>query len=1340
MQSSVSIFGRVLGVESAQVTMLGGGQTVNYATLLRAKRADLIRALVRCEAISKRIQVPDKVGACTELVDMAISAADLSESGDQFTLSWLMIIQQLQKIAPVDATHLVMHYALAAVSHVIGSRATSQALLGLDFLVSLNDFSQHRAMMVSTSASSAKAVCAELAAMQGFAGWNTVDLVKLESVLARMLEEWTNMRVTGALASELDYVRLFVQRVVASVSAPPDFWEMLLAKLERHQSASSPRGHYCALSGATECLLAAVPRFDFLMLFCQEFARKFPGASSVLHLLAVKMVLDARPSASLSVRFHQAINPSSLAEAGFEPAAAEVARVQTVDALREQVERVQLDWMSGAWSWFALIGRLVGDTRVIEGEARQAIDRLASQLIEGAGNEQSRARLDRQLAALLREAVVSAAIIDDPVSARLRFRVRVVPYLDLDQDSSIWKKFRQISAGLAQIEVKTAAAKQLHSRSAPLLRTVSAIAHDLLSAPRSAPFDDETLAAWAIDAAGATRGDIAAMLISIAAGHRLFGEEAATHCTRFLISLLFWHERAPQAPALRACYCQVLQHLEAHDAAAASVLQVVIERITSCCVAVRLPAEINAIAAAVSEVGPRAYQKHGGDFPQDIPAIGSEQAWQLGIADNTFNLGRISYLLSRGAPDMRHDLMFWWTSVVAKHITRVPRPFMACNLKLVLQELLARMSSDESFVVFEPLSSLYNATFGVTIRSSSSKHNLFSPLMMQGTGWQMAFGQPCALPSRSTKATIESLVACAPEPIRMLAADVIEDLLECGDQELVWCKHHPAIYALMHDTSAPSIEACWMEWQDQVIAKLPGSNAAWGLQILRDGHAVLQQVAFARRLASGGSDLAEAIANRLDGSRKNWLYEASEVQPVRVFLARLGVTLLSEPASVAALNVQRLLWCAAPVLRAESAVGARQLWLAVDETLRPLLDQVEQPALNRLTTQGLAAAGCLAGATEYVKAVLLADAASFSESYDEEQRWRETVGALIVAAGTPDCAPVSGTMLVRRLVFASNVIGGKSPKEWGEAKSALDASQMSLISDDIREQLDVRHSQIVSALMDLVRFREAGPVEAAHLWGAAFAGVPHCQSQWRLASVISHVETRSLSATHSEAFVNAITRTGIPDADFCSTVNSTLDKLKQVSIPIELKRRRLLGARIVELGANVSRSVTRAMWYLQTESLMASEGALAYCFEQMGGWHVAGELALRRSEILCIVDAKFQRDFSPQQAKFCNELLAPALSRMFEAVDLVESGGRYEQEVALQLVEAQASIPVYRLVRLVLFQTAAAQVGYLSMPVGSDARNFFRSKVFTSYWVQVERAVDHLLTSLKYLPSPERVA
>jgi hypothetical protein len=1327
MSGVPSIFSRVLGIDAAQVAMLGGNErATDYAGLLRAKRGELIDALVRCEPIASRIDVPDKRGACTELVDMAIAATENHGQADKFALSWQMLVQQLQKIARADSTHLVMHYALAAVSPVLGSRVSAQALLGLDFLVSLGDLSRHRAAMVRNLASSAKTICAELAAMQARADWGDVDLAKLENLLTRMLDEWTSMRVTGALASELDFVRLFVDRVVSQVSAPPGLWEMLLAKLERLQSASSSRGHYCVLSGATECLLAAVPRFDFLRVFGDEFSRRFPKTTGVLHLLFAKMVLDARPASDLSVRFHQAINPASLVEAGFAPDVADAARTQVVEALRTRVERVQLDWMSNAWSWFALIGRLTGETTEMESESQQAVARLASQLVEGAGDEKSRMRLNRQLSALLREAVISAAIIEDPLNARLRFRSRVAPYLDLEHDANIWKKFRQVSAGLAQIEIRADGARQLHARSAPLLKSAADIAQDIL---RAAPIETTIAARLATDSPGFTRGDLDAMLLALTAGQRLYGDDAKTYCAKFLTSLLFWHGRPPEVSVLKDGYRQLLASIESRDDPAVAVLRDLSKQIPSCCVAVVLLPQISSIATTISSIGPLAYAKHAESVPSDVPSIGLKQSWELGVADNSFTLGRIAYLLSRGRSDITVDLMFWWSSVLAKQITKVPRPFMACNLKLMLQELLSRMTSDEAFIVFDAVSHLYASTFGVSLRSSSKKPNQYAPLLARGSGWIAAFGTAPAPPARVTKSAIDGIVEHAPQPLREFAELMVDALSKLGDQELAWSHQFPSLFSLMHHSTPSTVEGQWLAWQDQLIAKLPVSHAALGLQILREGHCALQDVALGRCLVDGASVIAEQLARTLYGDGKQGEVEPSITSALEAFVGRLGVILLSDPPSTAVLNIHRLVWCNAELLRIRDVASAYALWFGIEGILRPILGRAELAALNRLIAQCIAAGRLFANASEYVASNLMAEAAVFSESAEEEQQWRDTVIALIVSAATPDIAPVPGTMLLKRLALCSSVIGDKSAQEWGAIRNALDANMSAQLSEELRERMNARYGQITTTLMDLARFRDAGAIEAAYQWGAAFAGVARCQVLWRLQSFVAHADAQSVATTHSEAFADAITRIGVPSAELCAKLGNDLSALRQTPMPPQLRRRRLLGFSRIEIGEATARALDRVFWLLRIEMAFASQNAVAHAFEQLGGAHASAALAIQRESLIDLCESKAQVDLTEVQRAMLGTQVADVLNQLLAATLLFDRR-QYSEQL---LSKVMGTVSTERLTATrVWSQTVAALGGYLYKLPDNDMRGFLKASVFADQWPVVESSVKQLLTSAKF--------
>lgn len=1311
----------------ARSNLAGGELATDTTAFLRGKRDEIVAALLRYEPVLSRIEAPDKALACSQLVDLAIAANDQSNETEQFALPWVMVVQQLQKFSRAESVHALLSYALAAVAPVLGARMSTQAHLGLLCLSQLDAVGQLRSGMVRNSSACSVVVCEELRRIQTQQDWSGVDFSKLENLLASMLESWTNTRVNSPLAAELAYVRLFIERVVCVLEAPQSLWELLLAKLDRYQSANTEKIYFCALSSATECLLAAIPRFDFFRIAAAEYALQRGSSGVARDLLFIKLAFDARPAGELSIRFHRAIEPSALADADAEFANEMAANAgnKLIEVMRSRVERVQLDWLSEAWHWLTRLAQLSEEAASAELQTEQALTRLASQLVEAAGDAQSFTRLKVQLSALLREAVISAAIVTDPIRARERYRIRVAPFLDLERDPTVWRKFRQIGAGLGQLDISGTRAGDLQSRTTQVLAATAEIAKEILrerylaaATPGEPPRVSRLL----------SEGDTDALGLAAVVGLRLHGENAVSFAASSFVALLASRRNVPPATALRDGLHRVSDATLQRDEAVSKVLRDLSDRAAICRAAAALPACINEIAADVSIAGASTYAKNGRSILIAGTSIPITNAWELGVADNTFTLSRVAFIAARGDNNVTADLSFWWSTVLAKRISRVPRDFMAHNLQILLLVLLTRFSTDEAFSIFRAVSSLYITTFGVKLRNNSPRPDLYAPLTVCGEGWLKAFGPMAAPTPQSISQAAENALNLAPEMLVELGEVAFESTARQGDQEWVWARLHPHFFALMEASSPATMEAEWLAWEDRVLTQLAVSQAAYALQILRDGHMTLQNIALGRCFILHEVPITDYLTAKLGGSVLP-IHAGGRTrhEAIKIFLLRIGATLLSEPTSLAYIAVARHMMAFARELALHDANSIERFWLAIDEGLRPLLGTAELAAFNRLLAQTLMTAEGMGDVLDFVGEALLGKEHFFCDASEEERLWREALGGLLVAAATPDFAPMSGQMLLRRVVLSANMVGGKSAQDWKQVKDVLDQRVGGALTERFRERFVARTGQATSALGDLARFADAGALESPHLWGAAFAGVADCQLLWRLASFVAQTESKVAANTHSEAFVDSITRTGVPTADICSRLATQLAALQRSPIPVEFKRKRLLlSATRYTLGEITARSVDRALWVFCISRTFYSDGAMMHGFEQLGGSHPSGANTAQVSNLAILLDPKVRADSGPGASiEILNEFVVP-LERYLKGARLF--GQRAHVESILTTVfdsEPQSAAQVAAL----WFHAASASAGYTYKLPDHDVGRFLRDIRFGSAWARADAALIDLLPS-----------
>ncbi|MGL4574123.1 MAG: hypothetical protein ACRCV9_04950 [Burkholderiaceae bacterium] len=1320
MNSRTSVFNLILGRDVARLAMLEGGERLqSRADSLRAKRDELIDALKSFEPFAERIKVAERRAACMQLVDMAISAAeafDSADGSDRSMLTSISMMQQLQKITPGSGIELMTQYAFAACAPVVGARYASQAHVHLDQVNGLTLLSRNRTIVGAYHAAAAKAVCGELAAMnQNDSRWGTVDLSRVENALSQMLDEWSTMPVGSMVAAQLDFIRLFVQRVVGALDANVGFWEMLLLKLERYMARQGERLHYAPISTAIESLLAATPRFGFLRLFSEQFAVEFPNANALLHLLLVRMVLDARAKGNLTRRFGALVNPLALLEAGFQPDKAELASSRMKAVLRDKVERAQLDWMTDAWQSLIAIGQAVPDSAQLIKDARPAIERLASQLVEGVSDSAGRKRVIFQLEGLLTEALICGSVSQDPLEARARFRSTVAPYLDVERDPGIWKKHRQISAGLMQLEVESTAAQRLYAKAQTLLAEIANIVPDLLGISldwvgKTLAKDDKALPSHFL-------GDATCMVVTAIIARRLYGERGQPAIGRSLTQLLFAHNQRPNLANLRADFLALAVKLESSEAPReiVALLRGAVQRMPSYTSAVRLISEIDDIATAISESGPPRYAEHLRTNPADEPRGGSAKSWQLGVADNTFSMGRLAYLLMRGVDDVSNDLNFWWSIGVAKNITAVPRPFMAMNLKIMLQELVGRMPSDEAFTIFAPISSLYKSAFGVAIEDTGSNLALFAPARMRGAWWEAVFATSVTTSAvgRHYEAAEQLFEERAPALLHQVATGLVTSFSQLGDEELVWQRLMPAMFSAIEQFGAAQVERAWLEWIDRARSDLPLGAAAFWVHMLSNGLNLLRQVAFARQIAQRAAKFSADLQPRMASVWGSDQKANELIGAVAVMVSRLSVTLLSEPPSLATTNVlRRLILTGGPAFDLTSEQWNR-FWVAFDDTVRPKLDVCEQAGLNRWITQQLGSVQWLPEISKYVVATLLDPQPVFAESMQEESDWRECISSLLVSAATPDYLPVAGSMMVRRLLLSSPVLGNESAKSWNERRQALEQTYEESFSPSLREAMAASHGQLVAGLLDMGRIREAGALEPAHQWGVAFSSVQACQFSWQLSSFARQYDSEKFVATHDDTFAAMATRTQAPDARRCDYIASQVKAARTFACPAVLRRKKLFGSDEVKLEGAFSTQIPRMVWAASVRSALGGHRVREAIFEFTGAWHSESDLMRNLDNVNALFDPKFDSSFSGTDSTLLQKTLLPAMPAIVASAKAFSERVSIARDAAKQ-APAQTSGAMALVAYGITMQLCQLGSGLIDPPQERTVGEFLRVQLFAN--------------------------
>jgi hypothetical protein len=1350
-QEPEGLFAKLLQPDLKMTAALGG-RTDAIVSIedLRAQRGSLAILLSQSEDFRRALDDTNAVD-CASLVDSAIASLSRALTGERGSAPWLPLMNELQRRAPSRSPLLALTHAIAIAQPALGARVSNLAIDGILSLDGAIACGRLQGMMASALPQLAKQVCDELAAMNpSGTRWGQIDYAALMDALHLALSDWAHARATSAEAARLSFVLAMLDKVVCRVSLPNPAWESLLLKIERAVGERFESSEVGALTPAFEVLLAAVPRFALMRAFRVEFSRLLSTGTSLANLLLVKLALNARPESELAEQFDELANPRALIDAGFKAEAADALRAQLMEGLRPLVERVELDWLAEAWQAFSTLGRLVEDFEAIDREARAAILSISQLLVEGAGDAASSARVQMQLTALLHEAIRIAATNSDPLRARAAYRRRVAGALDIERDPAIWRKHRQLSAALAQIEFRSPAVTPLMSRAAPLLLAVSEVVHALSidASPVVEAANNIAPRVWQLGSLTAGDANVIRMLLVRAVKLQVRDSDAISMFERSLLAFLGWRGASFDLSQYR----ELLRSVSASPAMANAnavylqALAALSERAPIVSVAVYLPQRMKAIAAAVVAAGPERYARtlvKGSDtgLPMSI-----EDAWNRGQSDLVFSMARLSYLYRQGSSNVERDMAFWWNTAVARYLTRLPTAFFTCALRLLFEELIAVFSSDEAQSVFRPIETLYERAFGASLREQPRLLPIVPTLPVYGIGWTKLFAHSPAPASRPIQEVVAALIAMTPTPLFDYAEATLTNSTSHGDQETVWQREAQLLFAALESRPLSELEKQWYAWMDQAIIELPASSIPIALALLQDGLSTMQQIAFGRRLLGSSAQLSlqiAAILRRYAGETSPANTGSDElVVPIRRLLAQFGVSLLSEPWSLCMLSVGQTFLQLPNALRPVLMRGGSEFWLALSEATAPICESIELAGLNRLVAQGMSMGQGLAAASGYVANTLLSTEPAFADSIDEELNWRSTVCGLLVCAATPDHAHCSGSMMLRRLVLSSPVIATFGSRDWAGLAQSLDGSFADHLDSAFQQKVEMRRSQVGASLMDIDRVGNEAPLESYYQWGAAFAGIQECQAHWQLAGVAARVDTQELAVTQSEAIIESMVRARVPASTIRRQLASTLSAFEDKAIPLRVAKRRLFGNRSYEIGADLARALRRVAWLNAISSVLElrREGTLTY--EHLGMNHAEGAIATRFPALDGLIDPEFDKSIDPSLRAWIDAFIAIPLRRSLEAALLSQAANKLVQDIVASIAQAlskdvAAKLPSWYPAQLATELTAAG-LGYLKRPAASSLQDFAKETLYPDRWFSASPAVAVVAQKAPYLASGSR--
>jgi len=882
-----------------------------------------------------------------------------------------------------------------------------------------------------------------------------IDLAEVEPAVAAMLLEWAEAVTADPVINGLEFIRLFMRRLVAVFPTSAPFWELLLLKLDR------------ALGGlpATEPLIAAVPRFAFLRALLPFLNDPLLPAIVGDWLLAAT-VLQAKPAAGFSLRTVFALRVSAW-ELSSDLVQALERRVR--DALRYDWERNQMDWFSEASASLVRLLDYAETTERLLAQQADTLDDLAAVLGEGITDAQGTHHLRDLLTWLIREAGHACAASKVPQEARDIFRWRVALYAGVDERFS----YREIAARLQRLEPGEHA-EALATRLSLLGETSHLFASllGIVEEGKAFPVTEHP------DVANqAVTGRV---LQQLAYCRRLYNPFQAR------AELKAWFARTFAHSATGSDFQSVRNSL------AESPLRTAFDEFILDLPKVTAAWKISSNLAVIAASASAGIARHSPGYADTIGAAGLA----LCRRDNELTLERAAWALASASPlETSETLSWWWNASVGAYLVHRERSAMQANLAGLHQALAAHLDPEELRWINGLLDKIYSDTLGVellradeTPRDQAGKTLVVRAFTVRGPLWCRLFERPLAA-SELDLGELEN----PGEPgaaLGKLWQNFAQAAQTCGDEEAAWHSQQEAMIQLLAEQELESLRQTWQ-------AAISRSTQA---SLLQRGLALLEQTALGQDLCRQAEKMAEELAAWLmrlmpPPSAQRATHQAKCARDLTLFLTFVGKQLQTAPPSLAALNsATYLVMNIAPFVNYPPTLW-RILWLK----LQTSLETPAQAALYRWCAQLDGCCERLPDTRALGQQLLHAGDFVFSDNLHLEEEWRHLAGALLAVALTPENAPYPGFALAERLMLSAPLFADEQAASWYARQSAMGDIFAETLPADLLGRVADCQIHLSAGLLRVPLLTQLDSWQPRDLFYLALPSLPYAADAWRAA-------------------------------------------------------------------------------------------------------------------------------------------------------------------------------------------------------------------------------------------------
>jgi len=1167
------VFNKVFSQDNELTKLLSGGTKTVIAEGLKRQYEELLACFINNEELMSFFEgdKPLYIQNISKLLDLFIAAitnAESSQGGHGGLLSSAQLIngfdgfyQRLVKLIAPENLRRFISLALLHAKGIIGERKYIICTQSSDVIMTHLELKEEKSNYIKNIDVMAKTISEEMVQINSNRQWK-INSSKLELCLKNFLSLWLKNDVEEPLMHEVSYCNFFIKELLVNINAEANFWELLLLKLERALILCS-----YAVSSATEALLVSVDRFDFIDLLWNRYQQYLNPLAPLDTLIFVRLILDAKSDSVLAQRWMQSINLEGIAQLGINQEQLHSVGQDLIEALREECERVQLDWLNLAIQYFKNIIRSCQETPELIKRLSPEFESFVTKIAEGTTDASGGKRLLLQLSGIFLECHYATLLTLDKIAAKGRVRQRLVCYLMHERDAVIWKKYKQISLTLSQIDIVEHSTLLNITQVRPLLQEVDAIFADQFRIALAWWPNELGLSSFAHNSHGCRESDLVLLLTQLAVYKKLHGLRSINQLVKWLGDWLVLDQKPTSYSQLRKTIASV------HDALAVyptlsdltKILGQLLTRLCECTASKNIPLAVESIVENTMVCGMSHFATVLREHPEWMPSGGNERAWKLSVVDNRWLLLRLSSIYRSGFSEPASVLSWWWSVGVGKYIRRLPRQLISANLDALSQALFDDLSSDEALAVLNLIKSLYRTSFGIDADINQGSPAVFVPSLMQGKIWRQVF--TCSnMKGLMFSHHHKTIAKAAPPLLEIVASNVPMLLAQCGDEEYIWRRLLPNFYALIEVNGTYAVERSWCEWQRNISQRLPTGAATFWLMVLARGLETVRQIGLSYQLKKHSEQVREYMAVRIADERIQ-IQEAAGLRSnqLSTLLRHVMLSLMSQVPTLAALNIARYLVMEANEKFSFSTKTWRLLWLGLDESLRPHLDSSESQALDCWTSQCLSLCDFLPAIKAFTKEILTNEQMVFADSYDEEMLWREAVSGIIAAALTPNAAPYTGQLVTQRLVLSCSLFHKETPATWNEKRLSLERAYEMIKQPILRGRLSDRHSQIATSLFNRERLLESGDLEPTHQYSLMMSAAPWAKTIWSFASLSRQMDEGRTGASYDDSIIANITRDVPPNSTLVATMKEQMRVAFGYQVGTELIRKKWLSQQTLVL-------------------------------------------------------------------------------------------------------------------------------------------------------------------------------